>query len=568
MTEVEVDPEFGTTVLEEGDVTIFNSTELSDQEILDALATQAPEYAAITRWVSSNQSAGRKGSLIDRDRYVVPGSVYEQMQTAYLALEDDDVVSGVADTTESLAFSRMSIDTEDADETDIWNQISHGIDLEARLREMWREEFVVSQFVVAMWWGNRSFKVRGTTPDGNARRRQFNNLMVPVGMTMMDPLKIVPVGNLLFGQEKLAYAADKGEYDLFKAVIEGEREPDQVISQLMVAEYVPDRTEGRILAEEGLQSSRLFLLNPDNVWRHTATKSQYQRFASVRMKSVFELLDLKRQLRALDRSILIGSTNYLLLVKKGSDAQPAHPKEISALQGQVRTLARVPVIVGDHRLNVEIVTPKNDNTLSPERYNGIDSRITSRLFQLFSTGSYSSGTKADDSLKLARVVSRGLESRRHLIRKTVERRVLHPTYLLNPQFTQEPELRFHPKRVALDFDNTYAQFLLDLRDRGDLSRESILEEVDFNQEVEFRRRKVEFEEYDDVFQRGVINPWGGGDKPDVVSGPGEQNSNPATADPRTAGRRGGGNKNGGGANSSPRRPKGEGDVEKDRDREK
>jgi hypothetical protein len=546
MTEVVVDPEFGTTVLDEGEVSVFNSTEFTNDEVLQALATQSPEYAALTRWVTTNQAAGRKGSLIDRDRYVTPSNIYEQMETAYLAVENDDVVSGVVDTTESLAFSRMSVDTEDRDETDVWNQIAENIDLEARLREMWREEFVVSQFVVATWWGTKSFKVRGTTAAGKARRRRFDNLTVPVGMTILDPLKIVPVGNLLFGQEKLAYAADKGEYDIFKAVIDGEREPDQIISQLMTSEYLPDETEQRMLGEEGLPSTRLFLLNPRNVWRHTATKSQYQRFASVRMKSVFELLDLKRQLRALDRSILIGSTNYLLLVKKGSDQQPALPQEVKALQSQVRTLARVPVIVGDHRLNVEIVTPKNDMTLQPERYNGIDSRITSRLFQLFSTGSYSSGTKADDSLKLARVVSRGLESRRHLIRKSVERRVLMPTYTFNDQFTQPPQLRFHPKRVALDFDNTFAQFLLDLRDRGDLSRESILEEVDFDQEIEYRRRKSERDEYDDVFQ--TMNPWG-------------SKSGGQSADPRTAGRRLGGTRNGGGANNAPRRPNGEGDPD-------
>lgn len=544
MTEVVVDNEEGTTVLEEGEVSIVNTTGLSDQEVLSAMAEQNPEYAALTRWVRNTQGASRKGSLIDRDRYVLPGSVYEEMQIAYMALEEDDVVSGVADTTESLAFSRMSIDTEEPDETDIWNQIMEDIDLDSRLREMWREEFIVSQFVVATWWGTKSYKVRGSTESGNRRRKQFNNLHVPVGMTILDPLKIVPVGNLLFGQERLAYAADKGEYDMFKAVIDGLRPPDQVISQLMLQEYIPDEVESRILAEEGLPHTRLFLLNPANVWRHTATKSQYQRFASVRVKSVFELLDLKRQLRALDRSILIGSTNYLLLVKKGSDQLPAHPKEIAGLQSQVRQLARVPVIVGDHRLSVEIVTPKNDNTLEPEKYNGIDSRITSRLFQLFSTGAYSSGSGKDDSIKLARFVSRGLESRRHLIRKSVEKKILIPTYQANSQFTQQPNLRFHPKRVALDFDSTYATFLLDLRDRGDLSRESILEEVEFNQDVEFRRRKSEREHYDDVFQ--TTTPWG-------------SNSDGEPVDPKSAGRNRGGNRNGGGNNNAPRRPYGDGD---------
>jgi hypothetical protein len=64
------------------------------------------------------------------------------------------------------------------------------------------------------------------------------------------------------------------------------------------------------------------------------------------------------------------------LIRKGTDQLPGKPEEIDQLKAQVTTVARVPIIIGDHRLSVEIVTPKTDNTLNGDKYAAIDSRIT------------------------------------------------------------------------------------------------------------------------------------------------------------------------------------------------
>lgn len=517
-----------------GRVEILNDTDVSNTDVIEALHHADPELAAMVRWSSDTKlPPSRRGGLFERDRYVTPDSTREQMKVAYHAAQADDVVSGVIESTEALAFSKMSIDAEDEDQTDVWNQIAEELDLDRRLREMWREDFTVSQFICATWWGTRSYKVRGKSDKGVTRKKTFEEMIVPIGVTMLDPLKVVPVGNLLFNQEKLAYQADNGqEYDLFQAVINGEIE-DETIRQLMVGPYHPDQAERRILGEDGIATERLFLLNPANVWRHTDTKPQYERYAPLRLKSVFELLDLKAQLRAMDRAHLLGGTNFIILVKKGDKDRAAKPGEIAALQRQVRTLARVPVIVGDDRLNIEIITPKTDNTLAPERYNGLDARITARLFQMFMTGNFAAGAKGDDSIKLARIVARGLESRRHMIRRTVEKHVLMPTYNANDQFTDKPKLRFHPKRIALDFDPTYATFLLDVFDRGPFSMESLLEEIDYDLIVEYRRRKDEADKYEEVLAPRAA--------------PGASNLGEGGAEPKSAGRQLGGLKKGGGA---------------------
>lgn len=540
-SEVMYDPELGAQVINESGV--------STDGVIAAVMDQHPEMAALVRWGINTQA--RSGSLFERDIYTTPEKIFDQFRTAHYALENDDIVSGVCDSTESLAFGKLDFEAEEEDEEDVWNQIAADIDLDGRLREMWRELFTVSQFYCAIWWGKKSYTVRGKTDQGVKRKRTFRNLRVPLALTLIDPLKVIPVGNFLFNQEQLVYIADKNEGNQIDQAMTSPG-LDPTLSQLIMGKYEPSFDEMRSLNEiaggAGISGRNLYLLNPKSVWRHGLTRPQFQRFSSVRMKSVFELLDLKHQLRQMDRAHLIGGTNFIVLVTKGSDQIPARPEEIANLQAQVRTVARVPVIVGDHRLKVEIVTPKLDSTLQPERYNGLDARITARLYLMFLTGNFSAGARGDDSIKLARVVARGLQSRRHMLRRGLEQYLIRPTVDQNDELTSQAKLRFHPKRIDLDFDPALASYYLDLRDRGDMSRESVLDEVDISQVDEARKRQREQDRYDKVFVptnvpfSGQAGPGGGGQ-----GNNGTPNNTGGPADPKAAGRTMGGLRNGGGA---------------------
>jgi hypothetical protein len=425
-----VDADLGVQVIDQ------SGLDLDAKTVWDNVVGQNPEVAAMVRWatnITGNDVYGRtgksrSGTLFQRDRYLTPASVFEQFGVARDAAESDDVVSGVADTTESLAFNRMSFLVPDEEEEDVWNQLAGDLDLDSRLREMWRELFIFSQFYCVIWWGQKTYKVRGETPAGNARRKTFENLSVPLGLTLLDPLKVVPVGGLLFNQDQLAYIADPAEYDMLDAAAANDPQADPLARQLILERFEPHEVERRALMNSGIPVIQLYRLNPANVFRHTLTRPQYQRFAAVRMKSVFEVLDLKAQLRQMDRAHLVGGTNFIVLVKKGTDQQPAKPMEITNLQAQVRTVAQVPVIVGDHRLSVEIITPKTDKTLEPERYNGLNGAITARLYGMFNTGNFAAGAKNDDSIKLAMVVARGMEARRRQLKRILERKVIAETW--------------------------------------------------------------------------------------------------------------------------------------------
>jgi hypothetical protein len=525
-------------------------------EVLDAARAQNPglssiisdrEYAEIVRWSRMTQGGSgrrRRGSMFDRDKYVSPENVFDKMRTAEIA-QHDDVVAASLDSSEALAFSRIAIECDDEDEQDIWSQIAADIDLDSRMREIWRELSIYSQSYVATWFGKKSYKVSGKSDAGTTRKKTFNDLTVPLGITTLDPFKVIPMGNYLFNQETLTYYADPTERDVIDSWLLGDDASgaDEIIQRLIIGKYEPDFRDRKEIGNLGVDPNRLYIMNPKYVWRVTVTKSGWKRFPEIRMESVFELLDLKNQLRQLDRTNLIGAAHYILLIKKGTDDLPAKPFEIGALQEMARNISNMPVLVGDHRLSIEIITPKTDSTLESSRYEGLDMRISRRMWSMFVSAI------RDDSVKLTKVVSRGLEARRSTQRDAFVRNILMPTFEFNDALKSKPAMVFHPKTISLDFDPSRSTFLLDLRDRGDLSRQSILSEVDYDEADEAQRRKAEKAKYDSIFALPEPVTPGGAGAPTAVKPPVTKTPAPgpgAPNDPKRAGRALGGNHGKGG----------------------
>mgnify|MGYP001796527314 CR=1 FL=1 len=103
--------------------------------------------------------------------------------------------------------------------------------------------------------------------------------------------------------------------------------------------------------------SRRGRLNSDIGHRHTRTKPDYARCPDIRLKKVFKLLDLKQKLIEADRVTLIGAANYILLVRKGSKEDPSYPEQTANLKENLHYVAKLPVIISDHRLVIDIITP-------------------------------------------------------------------------------------------------------------------------------------------------------------------------------------------------------------------
>jgi hypothetical protein len=211
---------------------------------------------------------------------------------------------------------------------------------------------------------------------------------------------------------------------------------------------------------------------------------------------------MKEHLRQSDRASLIGNTNFIVVITKGTDRLPAKPSEIANLQEQAKVIARLPVLVGDHRLNVEIVSPTLDNTLIDARWQVLDSRLVFKALGTYApvtqggTGGGGAGVK-----EMSRVISKGLENQRHMMLRSIEEHIFAKIMERNEGVLEEfPNLEFTPKRIALDFSTDIVNSILKLRDRGDISRETTLEELDFDQDLEVLRRGKERVLYDPIFE--------------------------------------------------------------------
>jgi hypothetical protein len=388
----------------------------------------------------------------------------------------------------------------------MWNQLAGELDIDSRLREIWRELSTISQVIVGIEWGRKTYRVRGLGEGGRKKRREFKNIRVPTGLTILDPLKVVPVGLPMFNREKLAWMADDAEARAIDKMLRN-RASDPILSNLIVGAYKPGVEELASLKNAGYKGDKFYEMNSDSVFRHTVTRPQYLPWPTIRMLSVFELLDLKAQLRQVDRAFLLGAVNFLLLIRKGTDEHPAQPAEIENLRQQARATSASGVMVGDHRLQVEIVTPKMDFTLKAERYDVLDSRISSRLYQMFNLG-VTKGSDEDVN-KLMKVVARGMESRRLMIRRALERHIFNAVVERN-DLKSHPSLRFHPQAIALDFDPQFARAVLDLRASNEISRETTLSQFDMDQADEAMLVERERELYDDIFKtqqpHGTPNP--------------------------------------------------------------
>ncbi len=528
---------------------VANQTGVATGEI-----ARDPQVKRLMREVSSwIEQARRRGtsraSMFDRNVYVPPDNPYEQMRVARIAMAEDDIVSGVADATEALAFhGGLKWESSDPDEADVLNQLSAEINLDGKIREMWRDLFSSDQFIVAKLWDQKQYKVRGATDKGNKKKRSFD-IYVPSKLTLLNSTRIVPVGYGPLRNDNLAWQATKNEIADWKTNFASAEPIDPLMNVFFTGPYIPGVDEGLELAEWGVDCERLLAINPEWVFRHCSTRPDYQKFPDLRMRSIFGLLDLKRQLIASDRAMLIGAANYILLIRKGTESQPATQAEVDNLKAGYNFLAKLPVIISDNRLEIDIIAPKLDFVLKRDAYDVLDARILSRTLATFAapgrTGTDSTSTFSD-------TLAAAIQSRRHMIKRTLEAEigkaiVDHPRNA--GKFTTKPSLVFTPRTVAIGTNQPVLTALLALRTQRELSRDTILEHMGLDQATEAQRLELEEKIYDDIFQTQVpfAAPGAGG----APKAPAVKTPNGTPEAPANSGARGGRPAGGGTSKNSP-----------------
>jgi hypothetical protein len=458
-----------------------------------------PALREVARRLNEWTRGGRSLNLFARDNYQEPSAPYETMAFCKYAIRDD-VLDAAADITEGLAIEHATWECMDPDDADVLDQIAEDLRLDQMLRTMWRELFVYSHVTVAMWWELKTYKVRAfeVSPDGSAKRarRKKYEVWCPTAWMILDPQRVVPVGPGIFGYQRLAWEA-QSQYE-YEAAFD-----DAVLSRITTGPLEPSLVDRQMIAGWGKDPMRLLGLDVfnGNVFRVTDTKPDYEPFADCRLRSTFKLLDLKAQLYESDRVALIGSANYILLLRKGSKDEPARQSELDNLRRSVDVEVKLPVIVSDHRLEVQIVAPPQDFVLRQEKHDVLDRRLAARA--LYSPDTGVSGDTVPE-LRMS-MLAKVLQARRNNLVDALHNNIAKRLVDMNPNmFKQAPRLAFVPRLVQVGSDQDMIRAVLELRKRNEISRDTTLEYLGFDQDAEAQRRVQEKASgYDEIFETAI-----------------------------------------------------------------
>lgn len=464
-------------------VQVVNLTNLSDSIIEKAVA-------GVSSWAGGAQVGSNRNaplSLFSRGSFTNPSTRGDQLWAAQVASEDA-IVSNALDALEGVATSSIWFESEDDTTESLMNKVLQDIDLNAKLRQMYRELRIYGLFTAAAWWTSTSKQVSFKAKNNQTRKKTIQ-ATVPERLSILDVTKVIPFSTGPWGTKQLLWQHSDMQSDPMM---------DESGQRLFSGYFQADPEDSDELTRAGAKNiNALWRLNPRTVWQHSITCPDYMLFPTPPMVRVLPLLEMRARLLEADRAALVGAANYILVVKLGTDLAPTNRQEIEATNERMKVIHKLPVVVGDHRLVVEIVAPPTDTTLNEEKHAVADAAIYCQLMGLPPLPLIQSM----DPETIAGLVVARIESDRQMLANAINRYVADEVAeRTGGNRIQEAKLAFKPRQVQLYNLQAQLNAVLSARQRGDLSRESYLDTLGFDQAVEADRRDQEAERYDEIFQ--------------------------------------------------------------------
>lgn len=481
---------------------VVNETELPDNVVRGAVETFFEENASVLGVNAGSTTfqsySNGNGSLLARGRYQTPANVIDEIILARSMAERDDDVASTIGSMMAMAFSEgmRHVHTDEVTVA-LFDQIAQHMNLDHVLNELYRELLVASQVNSVHLFTRESLQFQ---PQGADRQRSRTVVAPLVGVLPAEQVRVLD--NDMFSTGTLAYkpgtAAQQRWLEEFfsestTAARKAEmRRQDPVLTTLLVEELVVKHEEPSMHYADTLDTtlgSRLYRLNPRMIARSSFAKGAWK-YPRPLLTRNFAMLEAKRLLNLMDYALLQGGANFLVVAKKGSDQRPAMPEEVRNLRDQVARASRTGVIIGDHRLNIDIITPDLGELLNPAKRNLLGRKISSALLRL---PDYSDPEAGGGQSVIAdtEIVSRVISNDRRLIRRHLENNVYGDIAKRNgASFQTGPASIWFPK-IVLQGLQYFTDMVLKLRDRGDISRHSAVSVAGFDYDSEVASRKRE-----------------------------------------------------------------------------
>lgn len=480
---------------------IDNQTGLPDGQVREAIEDKWVEVAGLqfaqpntfSLYATTNQ-----GSMLARTPFRTPTNVIDEMKLARTFADTDDDVGATLGMMLAIAYGK-GVMNQHRDETtlEFFNQMTDPkvMDIESVFEEIHREFLITgSVTTLSLFMRQRMsyYPLKSIEP-------VLAQLQVPrVGILPSENIRVI--SNDIIGQGELAFHVEDynlknwlDEYfsprtsDLKKSTMARE---EPVTAALFTGRKEIPFTDGDA-ASRGLT---VYTLNQRMVHRTSMPKGALP-YARPLLTRNFPLLEAKRLLNIMDYALLQGGTNYIVIAKKGSDNLPAQPAEIQNLQNQVMHASRSGVLVGDHRLDVEIVTPNLEELLNPAKRKLLGRKIAMALLRQSEQVTGDSGTKgAENEMELT---ARVIESDRRKMIRHIESSVYDETAERNRSTFKEGAPSIWGPPIVLTEIREFWKNILNASDRGLIPHRYTVEALGYNYEATLAEREREIARGDD-----------------------------------------------------------------------
>jgi predicted RNA-binding Zn-ribbon protein involved in translation (DUF1610 family) len=482
--------------------TIDNRTGLPDAQIQGYCEDRWVELAGLQFAQPNNftlYGTTNQGSMLARTPFRTPSNVIEEIKLARSVADSDDDVAAALGNMLAIAYgSGLMNQHRDEATLEFFNQIGNpkNMDLEATFEELHREYLIagsVTSLSLFMRQRMSYYPLKAVEP-------VMAQLQIPrIGILPAENIRVI--SNDIVNEGELAYHVEDPNMKNWLEEFFSPRTPD--LRRSMMAQQEPVAANlftGRVEIpyNDGDPASRgliVYTLNQRMVHRTTMPKGPYP-YARPLLTRNFPLLEAKRLLNIMDYALLQGGTNYIVIAKKGSDQQPAQPGEIQNLQNQIMHASRSGVLVGDHRLDIQIVTPNLEELLNPAKRTLLGRKISMGLLRQTEQVTRESGTKgAENEMEmLARVVT---ADRRKMIRHG-ESAFYEETALRNRSTFKEGAPTIWGPPIVLTEIKEFWKAILSLSDRGLIPHRYAIEALGYDYDGTLAERERELARDDQI----------------------------------------------------------------------
>lgn len=490
---------------------IVNETDLPDEVILDYFVENASLVGLTPGNGLQMYGGGGAGSMMTRPKWRPPGTIIEEIMVCRELADRDDDVSATIGMMTALAFGEgMQHANRDEVSVAMFDEIAKKGRILQRFKEMYREWLIAYQVTTAVVWEQKSISF---VPMG-ADRQRTRTVMVP-RVAILPSEQIRVLGNDIFGGAALAYRPFSGRQEVWLQEFFGVdtsparkaemRRQDPVLTTLLTEQVPYEDPSDPVWVYSDLYDpvigQYVYKLNPQLVHRTTGPKGQWQHPRPMMSRNL-PLLEAKRLLTVMDYCLLEAGANFLLVVKKGTDARPALPVEMAALKDTVTRASRSGVLLGDHRLSVEIITPKLDELLNADKRKLLGRKLAAGLLRTPDIGSADTAG-AMEVQTTTEILSRVIHSDRDDLNAHMEDAVYDPTAERN----KVDSCGIWFPKIVLQGLQFFQDMILGLRDRGDIPRKWAVEAAGYDWTAAVEQRKLEKSSGDDKVMTPAAVPF-------------------------------------------------------------